>query len=278
MCVDSELQKKCAFIVMGSEGREEQIVKTDQDNALIVRSAEDLELFREPMLKLNEDLINLGFPKCRGNIMVSNEEWRRDINSYKALIKEWTYSFDPKILQNLSIFLDAKYVSGNEEYLIELRKYLYDSFHNRDDVLAHIAKAVLNFETPLSFFSGFVLQKEHSNRLDLKKGGIFALVHGVRTLSLEYAINETNTIERIKELNNKGVIDKTFATELIESFDTLSSIRLQATLEAKDTGESNYINPKKLSKIQRDLLKDSFKIVNKFKKFMIFHFHLEMVS
>ena len=277
MRVSPELQERCTLIVMGSEGREEQTIKTDQDNALIVKNAEDLELFTEPMLQLNKDLLYLGFPKCSGNVMVSNEEWRRDIASYKELIQEWTQSMSGESVQNLSIFLDAKYVAGNEEYFTELKTYLQNHFTNRDDVLAHIAKAVLSFETPLSLFSGFVLEKEHENRLDLKKGGIFALVHGVRTLSLQYGIDETNTIERIKELNNRGVIDKNFATELIESFDTLSAIRLKAMLEAKDVNESNYINPKELTKVQRDLLKDSFKIINKFKKFMSFHFHLNMV-
>jgi CBS domain-containing protein len=135
----------------------------------------------------------------------------------------------------------------------------------------------LSFETPLSLFSGFVLQKERKDKLDLKKGGIFALVHGIRTLCLQYEIKETNTVERIKELNNIGVVDKTFATELIESFDTLSSIRLKAMLEAKNIDEANYINPLNLEKNQRDLLKDSFKVINKFKKFMSFHFHLNMV-
>ena len=91
-------------------------------------------------------------------------------------------------------------------------------------------------------------------------------------------MSETNTIERIKQLNNKGIFDKKFATELMESFDSLSSIRLKSMLESKEIEESNYINPKNLEKNQRDLLKDSFKIINKFKKFMIFHFHLEMVS
>ncbi|MBD3824857.1 MAG: cyclic nucleotide-binding protein, partial [Epsilonproteobacteria bacterium] len=159
----------------------------------------------------------------------------------------------------------------------ELRTYIFKRFAARDDVLAHMAKAVLNFDTPLSLFSGFVLQKSHNNKLDLKKGGIFAIVHGVRVLALKHGIMQTNTIERIKELNNHGVIDKNFAKELIESFDTLSTIRLKAMLESKDLSEVNYINPNSLEKIQRDLLKDSFKIVNKFKKFMSFHFHLEMV-
>ncbi|MDK9693785.1 MAG: DUF294 nucleotidyltransferase-like domain-containing protein [Sulfurimonas sp.] len=277
MCVSEELRDKCALIVMGSEGREDQTLRSDQDNALIIKNGVDKELFSEPMMRLNSYLLELGFPKCNGNVMVSNDYWRRDVTSYKDLIEKWTYDMSDESVQNLSIFLDAKCVAGDCELLHELTEYLHSRFHARDDVLAHIAKAVLNFETPLSLFSGFVLEKEYNNRLDLKKGGIFALVHGVRTLSLQYEIKVTNTTERIKELNNLGVIDKTFATELIESFDTLSSIRLKAMLEAKTIEEANFINPRTLEKNQRDLLKDSFKIINKFKKFMSFHFHLGMV-
>ena len=277
MCVEEELRDKCALIVMGSEGREDQTLRSDQDNALIIQNGIDTELFKAPMMKLNSHLLELGFPKCNGDVMVSNEFWRRNTSSYKELIEKWTYDMSDESVQNLSIFLDAKCVAGDCTLLDELVTFLHSSFHSRDDVLAHIAKAVLNFDTPLSLFSGFVLEKEYNNRLDLKKGGIFALVHGVRTLCLQYEIKATNTIERIKELNNMGVIDKTFATELIESFDTLSSIRLKAMLEAKTIDEANYINPRNLEKNQRDLLKDSFKIINKFKKFMSFHFHLNMV-
>ena len=278
MSVEPSLQKKCALLVMGSEGREEQTIKTDQDNALIIEDGCDKSLFVEPMMKLNRYLLELGFPKCNGNIMVSNEYWRRDVKGFKSLIDEWTTSMSGESTQNLSIFLDAKCVAGQSELLDELKIYLHSSFKSRDDVLAHVAKAVLNFQTPLSLFSGFVTDKKHENGIDIKKGGVFAIVHGIRVLSLEYGVNATNTIERIKELNNMGVFDKTFATELIESFDTLNAIRLQAMLSAKNIDESNYIDPKKLEKVQRDLLKDSFKIINKFKKFMSFHFHLEMVS
>lgn len=278
MCVDASMQKDCALIVMGSEGRDEQTVKSDQDNALIVRDGVDIEIYTEPMMKLNSYLLELGFPECLGNVMVSNEFWRRNVSGYKELINSWSQSMSDADVQNLSIFVDAKCVGGDAELLDGLIDYLHQHFQQRDDVLAHVAKAVLNFETPLSLFSGFVLEKEHQNKLDLKKGGAFALVHGIRTLCLQYEIKQTNTIERIKELNNKGIIDKNFATELIESFDTLSAIRLKAMLEAKSIDESNYINPQNLEKIQRDLLKDSFKIINKFKKFMSFHFHLNMVS
>lgn len=277
MCVEEELRDKCALIVMGSEGREEQTLKSDQDNALIIKDGIDEAVFTEPMMKLNSYLLELGFPKCAGGVMVSNEQWRRNEVSYRSLIDKWSYDMSDESVKNLSIFIDSKCVAGEHLLLDSLREYLHRNFHARDDVLAHIAKAILHFETPLSVFSGFVIEKERANRLDLKKGGIFALVHGVRTLALKHAIDATNTIERIKELNNMGVIDKTFATELIESFDTLSSIRLGAMLEAKNIEDGNYIDPKTLEKIQRDLLKDSFKIINKFKKFMVFHFHLNMV-
>jgi CBS domain-containing protein len=274
MTVAKELQDQCCLIVMGSEGRGEQIMKTDQDNALIVKNGVDIELFKDAMINLNSALLDMGFPKCEGDVMVSNEFWRRDVSGYKSLIKSISSSLDESKLQTLSIILDSKAVAGDEELLKEVREYLYQSFHSRDDVLAHMAKAALNFDTPLSMFSSFVTEKNHDNKLDIKKGGIFALVHGIRTLSLQYEISETNTIERIKALNNKGIIDKKLATELIESFDTLSTIRLEAQSKERD---GNYVNPMDLGKNQRDLLKDGFKRVNKFKKFISFHFHLNMV-
>jgi len=274
MVVPQELQSKCCLVVLGSEGRGEQIIKTDQDNALIIEDGMDVELFSEPMKKLNGYLLELGFPICEGDVMVSNEFWRRDVNGYKTLVKSLANSMEESKLQTLSIILDASVAAGNAKLLDEVNGYIYANFHSRDDVLAHMAKAVLNFETPLSMFSSFVTDKSHNNKLDIKKGGIFALVHGIRTLSLQHEVQHTNTVERIKALNNQGIIDKNFATELIESFDTLSAVRLDAQSLDKD---ENYVNPSNLEKNQRDLLKDSFKIVNKFKKFMSFHFHLNMV-
>lgn len=277
MYLPKELQATATLLVMGSEGRGEQSMKTDQDNALIIADGVDAALYTEPMMQLNAALLELGYPKCKGDVMVSNPFWRRSVTGYKTLIDSWRSSMDESSVTQMSIFVDATAVAGDKSLLDDLREYLFAGFDARKDVLAHAAKAVLSFETPLSLFSGFVLERSHENKLDLKKGGIFALVHGVRVLSLEYKIEQTNTIERIKMLNNYNVIDKEFAAELIECFDTLSSIRLRAMLEAKDALDSNYIDPRVLPKNQRDLLKDSLKIVNKFKKFLSFYYHLEMV-
>ncbi len=275
ICVDESLRDSCALLVMGSEGREEQTLKSDQDNALIIKDGVDKELFVEPMLKLNSLLLEFGYEKCKGNIMVSNEFWRQSESGFKSHIKEWIFDMSEAGFANLSIMFDAKAVAGDVKLFSNLKEYLFSHFTSRDDLLAHMAKVILNFETPLSLFSGFVLEDK---KLDIKKGGIFAIVHGVRMLSIEHRLTQTNTIERIKELNNIGIIDKNFATELIESFDTLNAIALKANLEAKGANEHNMLDPSKLDKIERDLLKDSFKIVNQFKKFISYHFHLNMVS
>jgi CBS domain-containing protein len=279
MVLPSAMQERCALIVMGSEGRGEQILRTDQDNALIIRDGENEEDFEPYMMQVNSYLIRLGFPKCSGDVMVSNPYWRQNVSSYKGMIHEWMKTFNEDVLRSLSIFADAQCVAGDNTLLDECRNYLRERFEGRSDMLAHLAKAALAFETPLSLFSGFVLgHAEHERELDIKKGGIFAIVHGIRILALEYKIVSTNTTQRIKELNNVGVFDKDFASELIEAYDTLLSIRLRAMLSQNALGEEqNYVNPKLFSKTDRDLLKDAFKIVNTFKKFLIYHFHLEMV-
>jgi CBS domain-containing protein len=278
MSVPLEYHNRCALIVMGSEGRGEQVFRSDQDNALIIADGEDIARYQGFMQDFSAALQTLGFPPCPGKVMVNNPVWCKDITAYRHDIEQWVHSFDEAMFQQLSIFLDTAFVAKDESLLRTLKSHLNHQFEGRDDLLAHIAKAALSFDTPLSIFSGFIVSDDHKAELDLKKGGIFALVHGIRTLALEKGVAETNTIERIKELNNLHVFDKAFATELIESYDTLLTVRLKAVLSHDDNKDANCINPKLLQKVERDLLKDSFKIVNKFKKFLSFHFHLNMVT
>jgi CBS domain-containing protein len=278
-CVPENLRHECVLLIMGSEGRGEQLLRTDQDNALIISDDSNAD-FTPYMEAFNKHLGLLGFPQCSGNVMVTNSYWRRKESAYKSLIDSWIDTLDHEALRALSIFIDAKAIAGEQQLFLHVKSYLLARFDGHDDNLAHIAKAALEFDTPISHIFGFVFgSNEHKSELDIKKGGIFAIVHGIRTLALEYKIENTNTIERIKELNNRGVFDKKFATELMEAFDTLLSIRLHYQLKQPDPMvNKNYINPEKLEKIERDLLKESFKVVNTFKKFLIYHFHLNMVT
>ncbi len=268
-----------SLIVMGSEGREEQILKTDQDNALILSDElqidkEDLENFTA---SFTDTLISFGYPKCDGNIMVSNHEWVMSESDFKNQILDWIDIQNSDGFMNLAIIYDAISVAGDSILLGNIKSYLLKHIEPSSAFFSHFARASLNFETPLGLFSDFVSDK---NGIDIKKGGLFAIVHGVRSLSIEHKIVETNTVIRIKKLNDLGVIDRELSGDLIESFTFFLNLRLSSNLDhlARDEDTSNYINPKKLSKIEKDLLKDALKIVDQFKKFLTYHYKLNLLG
>jgi CBS domain-containing protein len=278
-----ELFEQSSLIIMGSEGRSEQILRTDQDNALIL--SDNCTVSNEVVEKFTQEFSNclceFGYPECSGGIMVNNPYWRLEFSDFKTRIYEWVHSNKADDFMNLAIFYDAVSVCGDEKLLIALKEHLHNICTHTPQFHSFFAKPIMNFETPLSMFANFIVsKKEHKDELDIKKGGIFAIVHGVRSLSLEYNIKETNTIERLKELNNQEVMDRETTSELIESFNFLLTLRLKTRLEKIDSGKQtdNYINPSNLNTLEKDLLRDSFKIVDKFKKFLTFHYKLNMLS
>lgn len=279
-----ELLGKSALIVMGSEGRAEQILKTDQDNALII--SDDCSLNDEQIhdfaRKFTEILVEFGFPRCEGNIMVSNPYWCRRFSDFKELIYSWVMGKTGDDFMNLAIFYDAICASGDRTLLTSLKEYLFKVGSNSQSFYMNFAKIITSFDVPLGFFDGFVFNnenKKHKNEIDIKRGGIFILVQSIRTLSLENKLFRTNTIKRIKELNKLNIIDDEFSKELEEAFNFLASVKLKSNLQNLDAGKeiNNYVNPEDLNTMEKDLLKDSFKIVNKLKKKLEYHYKLSYV-
>ncbi|MCT7908265.1 DUF294 nucleotidyltransferase-like domain-containing protein [Arcobacter lacus] len=275
LVLPEELQKNACLIVMGSEGRNEQIVKTDQDNALVVKNGIDVEQYRPYMQQLTEHLIDLGYPPCDGNIMVSNPYWCKTEDEYKSDIIKWLNSPDMKNYLDLAIFIDAFAVAGDKELLINLKDYLYGKVQNKDIFMAYFAKATITFDTPTTF-SNFMAKDDLIN---IKKAAIFPIVQGIRSLALREKIKETTTIKRIKILEAKNILEKTKAAELIEAFEIASTIRLKNQLDCIQEGIAltNEIDTNNLGKIERDLLKESFKIVVEFKKFINYIFKLDKI-
>jgi len=278
-----ELKEHSSLIIMGSEGRSEQILRTDQDNALIL--SDDIEMEREKILEYTKSftqyLSDFGYPLCDGNIMVSNPFWVKTKSEFKDTIFDWITKPSEEGFMNLAIFYDAIAITGDNQLLDEIKEYVFHVCNNATTFYPYFAKPILSFETPLSMFSDFVVDKDkHKDELDIKKGGIFPIVHGVRSLAIEKQIKESSTFERLKILHNMGLIDEEFKNEITESFNFLLALRLKFRLEKTDSHEEldNYINPSKLSILEKDLLKDSLKIVNKFKKFINYHFKLSMIS
>ena len=280
----TDLYEKSCLIVMGSEGRGEQILKTDQDNALILRdnctiSDEDLQDFTS---KFTETLVDFGFPRCEGNIMVSNPYWCKRESEFKNLIFKWVNEPSGDNFMNIAIFYDAICVSENRDLVIGLKEYLFKVVGSSQIFNAHFAKVINNFDVPLGFFDGFVFKNKddkHKNEIDIKKGGIFIIVQGIRSLCLENKLLNTNTGKRIQKLVELGVLEVELGKELTMAFNFLTNLRLKSNLEKLDKKITidNYINPNNLNTMEKDLLKESFKIVNKLKKKLEFHFKLNYV-
>lgn len=284
MIAPEELIDKASLLVMGSEGRGEQILKTDQDNALII--SDDCNISKEKLQeftnKYTQTLVDFGFPRCEGNIMVSNPYWCKTKQEFKDLIYDWINKPQQNSYMNLAIFYDAICASGKRQLLDELKQYMFKICSDSKSFYMHFAKVVMDFDVPLGFFDGFVFDsknKEHAHEIDIKRGGIFIVVQGVRALALENKLMRANTLKRIKELTDKKVFTNEFSEELSEAFNYLCSLKLKSNIEKLDSGQivDNYIDPETLTTMEKDLLKDSFKIVNKLKKKLENHYKLNYV-
>lgn len=279
-----ELIGKSCLVVMGSEGRAEQILRTDQDNALII--SDDCSISEEKLRGFThlftETLVDFGFPRCEGNIMVSNPYWCRKQSDFKELIYEWVNSPSGDNFMNIAIFYDALCVSGDIEIIKELKNYLFKISSNSQSFYTNFARVINSFDVPLGFFDGFVFNskdEKHKDEIDIKRGGIFIIVQGIRSLSIQNRVLNTNTIKRINSLKELKVLDDESAKELIMAFNILNSLKLKASLEKLDKKEKidNFVNPNRLTIMEKDLLKESFKIVNKLKKRLENHFKLNYV-
>ncbi len=268
------LRAQACLIVMGSEGRGEQTMRTDQDNGLILAGPVDpasLNAFRREFTAALEDY---GFPPCPGDVMVRNPFWSKPLADYMESFRRWIALPDENAHMNVAIFYDAAPVAGRVELLHEAKRALIGAVRDERAYLARFAHAVEAFETPIGFFNNLIAS-EGGGALDLKKGGIFPIVHGVRSLALEHGLLETSTDERIGRLAEKGVFREDFARDLKQSFHYLLALRLDSQLEQeKDRGA--LVKPAELSSVERDLLRDAFKVVKTFREILRRHFNLGM--
>ena len=276
LIVPENLRKNACLIVMGSEGRNEQIIKTDQDNALVINDNFSSSQYKEYMQQITNSLIDFGYPPCEGNIMVSNPFWCKTVQDYKDETARWIQTPDLQNYMDLAIFFDSFAVAGDKKLLIDLKDDLFYKLHDKDVFMAYFAKSTLAFDTPRTV-SSFMSKV---NYIDIKKAGVFPIVQGIRSLCLRERIRETTTVKRIKILVERNILDKNMGNELLEAFDVLGTLRLKAQLKSFQCKKNinNEIDTHSLGKIQRDLLKDSLSIVNDFKKFISHSFQIDKIS
>ncbi len=273
------LSHSCLF-VMGSEGRGEQVLKTDQDNGLIV--ANTFEISADVVRacdRFSAALKEFGYPECPGKIMVNNPEWRRSEEDFVNTTRHWLLEPTPDSLMNLAIFLDSHPISGNSTLLHHVKESLLRLATDNQFLMARFASAIESFSSETGWWNRILTLGNElpENRINLKKAGIFAITHGVRSLALENHIQATSTAERVQALVQLQKLPRDLGNEIIESLHILMELRLKSGLIELETSQpvTGEIDSNGLSTLERDLLKDSLSVVKRFKQYLRQHFRLE---
>jgi len=262
------------WIVLGSEGRREQIFRTDQDNALIYDDTATVDqeeavssYFSAFTAFVKESLEKCGFPPCPAQYMASNSQWRQPLRVWRKYFSDWISTPTADAVLKSLIFFDFRPLYGEFSLADELRSYLTDLVGGQKVYLGHLANTVVKNRPPLGFLKSFVVEKsgEHKDELNIKIKGVAPLVDIVRLFALERGVKETSTLERIGALRDKHTILKEYADEIEHAFEFITLLRVHHQAELLQEGKAidNFINPNKLSNLEKKTVKDAFHLITK---------------
>ncbi|MBI5649618.1 MAG: cyclic nucleotide-binding/CBS domain-containing protein [Chloroflexi bacterium] len=260
------------WIVLGSEGRKEQTFKTDQDNALIYADPADdaqaqaaREYFARFAEWMGDALEKCGYPRCPGDYMARNPKWCQPARVWHNYFIRWISEPEPQQALYTTIFFDLRAVGPATELAIALQDDVFRRAKGQNIFLAHLARVAIGHTPPLGFFRNFVIEKSgpHKHTFNLKERGSGPIVDLVRVTALEHGIRETNTIERLHALADTGAMPREQAEELEHTYEFLMLMRLrhQMDLVSRNDKPDNFLNPDKITAMDRTTLREAFQTV-----------------
>ena len=262
-----------AWVVFGSQAREEQTARTDQDNGLILeRDADDEEAayFARLAEFVCNGLDQLGYVYCPGEIMALNVKWRISLNRWKRHFDGWIDEPEPESVMYSSIFFDIRCVYGDTSLVKDLQKHVSSRARENRIFRRFMATSVLTHRPPLGFFRRFVQEDDgsHSEGLNLKHRGIVPITDLVRMRALESGINEPNTFRRIELAVQQGAMNKSDASSLRDALILINRIRLEHQSSQMLAGEkpTNFVPVENLSPLLKRNLKAAFMLVGNAQK------------
>ncbi len=256
------------WVHMGGLGRNEEILATDQDNALI-HSGGQLSEFAEAVV---EGLSRIGIPKCTGGYMASNPKWNQSLTAWRDYFRLWFSDPVPEHVRYLTVFLDMRPVCGDETIFAELAESIRGSLTGQ--ALKLMASDAVEIMPPLGIFGIIGLSKG----LNLKRYGIYPIVNGVRVLAMNHGMVEiTNTKERLEALREKRIIGKEMCHDLLESYGFLQDLRLRLHSKSllTESKPGNLVTGQDLSKVDLLILKESLKVISSFQKFLMIKYNVK---
>lgn len=291
---------------LGSEGRDEQTMITDQDNMIIYEEPDKdfmpkelekrlRETFEQKDIKVSKDgvgskqivdyyyeifcrkatdsLHEVGFERCKGNVMPTNEKWRGSIGDWEKRIED-RITYEQGIFEALDVIIltDARPVKGSAKILDSLLEYFFKKLTDNKHVMKDFIQSAVLMPSALTFFGGFKTEKEGPNKdkFNIKLLGWAPLILAVRMVALVGGIYERNTLRRIQSLGKKKVIKKEMESDLIDAYFTFVRFRIisQMNYRTDNTKDRNYLRPDMLGPDEQEKLRKAMKTVEAFQKFI----------
>ncbi len=257
-----------AWLAAGSQARQEQFAHSDQDNALIISNEMQPQhsyWFKDLATFVSDGLAACGFIYCPGDVMATNPKWCQTQQKWSQYFAQWINTPEPKALMHCSIFFDLTTVYGDSRLLEQVQEKMLKTTQHSTLFIAHLSRNALNLRPPLGFFRDFVLIQDGENKatLDLKHNGIAPIVDLARIYALSEGISSVNTIERLQQAAGTPSLTKSSAANLIDAYEFLSMLRMMHQANKLQQGQqpNNYLSPKEISKLEREHLKDAFKVI-----------------
>lgn len=267
-----------SWLMFGSEGRNEQTFKTDQDNGIVYEEPDPgqqekvQKYFRVFGEQATYHLLKCGYPSCKDNVMASNPSWCRSISSWKEQYSHWIERAEPHEQVAASIFFDFRHGHGTEQLAVDLRDHIINCCRQDNTMIENLGRNFLTLQAPLSFFQQFVVEQngDHKDRLDIKVRGLTPFVDFARIMSLKHGIRQTNTLTRLKRLSAKKVVDRDFYLEMVDAYQLQLQLRVIHQLSQVEEGKEpdDYIFPDQLSDLEKRMLKDGFGVVGRMQSLM----------
>jgi CBS domain-containing protein len=261
------------WLVLGSEARREQTLRTDQDNALVYADPpEDLRAsaaayYRRFAEQVIEALIAVGFPPCPGGVMASNPAWCQPLSVWKGLFDRWMAVPNPEETLAASIHFDLRPAGGALEIGAALAGYVREQAPVRRLFLAALARDVVSRGLPFTFFGNVAVERRgpRLGAVDLKAAGSLQLTGAGRLHALELGSAETNTVDRFRAAGAHGLYTAAETQEITDAYQHLLRLRLVHQLNQLARGESpdNYVTPARLSRADGLLLRDALATVDR---------------
>ncbi|WP_303290097.1 putative nucleotidyltransferase substrate binding domain-containing protein [Marinobacter sp. SS5-14b] len=269
------------FMALGSMARDEQLVVTDQDNAMILDDSFIPEEHDDYFLALakfvSDGLAECGYTYCTGDIMATNPRWRQPLSVWKGYFTEWIDSPNAQTLLNSNIFFDLDGIHGQTDLAEQLKTLITEKASNSQRFLTLLARNALNRTPPLGFFRTFVLEEDgkHQKTFNLKRRGTAPLSDLIRVHALACGARSQNSFERLKDIAKTKLLVDDDAGNLRDALEFISIVRIRHQALAIEEGRDpdNNVRPEDLSPFERSHLKDAFQVVSNAQKFLRFRYN-----